>query len=72
MSEKFKPTPPTGPEIDPLPETEQEEMIRLRALVAEAFAPAKYARAKLKHQKNISKALIFANALAKLFAEELS
>jgi hypothetical protein len=46
-------------------------MARFRAMIVSAFAPVKIARESLSYQKNISKAQIFANALTKLFTEEL-
>jgi hypothetical protein len=53
-------------------ETEAEEMARFRAMIVAAFAPVKIARESLSYPRNVSKAQIFANALTKLFTEELS
>lgn len=72
------PAPPAMPATEPetlvlsAVETESEEMARLKAMIVSAFAPVKIARESLSYPRNIAKAQIFANSLAKLFQEELS
>lgn len=72
------PAPPVMPAVEfetlvlSAVETESEEMARLKALIASAFAPVKIARESLSYPRNIAKAQVFASALGKLFTEELS